>query len=138
MNLLNFLFLLALAFVLFAGWWLAKNGPGKDIDGGLDRVRFNLAYVVRPDGFLMKLWPLWSLFLVSFAVVLFLNPIKAGLIVYAISKILLAGMVGIAVHWGFRQIHPMPAAPTGIEVGTDWKCCTWIICAAEIALALVP
>ena len=31
-----------------------------------------------PDGWLAKLWPLWSLFLVCLLVVLFLNPAKAG------------------------------------------------------------
>lgn len=138
MDLFGFLLLLVVAFAVFAAWWLTKHGPGKDIDGRIDRIRFNLAYIVRPDGFLMKLWPLWSMFLASFAVVLFLNPVKAGLVIYAISKILLGGMIGIAIHWGFRQVHPMPREPSGIEVGTDWKCCTWIICAAEIALALVP
>lgn len=89
-------------------------------------------------GWLARLWPLWLLFLVSFLVVLFLNPMKAGLVIYAISKILLGGLVGLMIHWGFRRMHPMPDEPTGIEVGTDWKCAAWIICAAVIALALVP
>lgn len=90
------------------------------------------------DGWFVRLWPLWSLFLLSFAFVLFLNPMKAGLVIYAISKILLGGLVGLVIHWGFRRIHPMPAEPTGIETGTDWKCASWIICAAVLALAFVP
>ena len=91
-----------------------------------------------PDGWALKLWPLWSLFLASFAVTLTLNPMKAGLVLYGISKVLLGGLVGLIIHWGFRRQHPLPAEPTGIETGTDWKCAAWIICAAVIALALVP
>ena len=97
-----------------------------------------LARAFSREGWLIKLWPLWLMFLASFAVVLFLNPMKAGLVVYVISKILLGGLVGLVIHWGFRRIYPMPAEPSGIEIGTDWKCCAWIICAAVIALGLVP
>lgn len=101
-------------------------------------VRETLTRTFSEDGWLAKLWPLWLLFLVSFAVVFYLNPLKAGLILYAISKILLGGIIGLMIHWGFRRMHPMPEAPSGIEVGTDWKCCAWIICAAVLALAMVP
>ena len=90
------------------------------------------------EGWLIKLWPLWLMFLASFGVTLFLNPLKAGLVIYAISKILLGGLVGLIIHWGFRRQHPMPAQPSGVEIGTDWKCAAWIICASVIALALVP
>lgn len=101
-------------------------------------VRDVLTRTFSEDGWLAKLWPLWLMFLVSFAAVGCQNQLKAWLVLYAISKILLAGLVGIVIHWGFRKIHPMPQNPTGIEIGTDWKCCTWIIAAAVIALALVP
>ena len=101
-------------------------------------VRDVFARTFSEDGWLAKLWPLWLMFLVSFAAVGYQNQIKAWLVLYAISKILLAGLVGIVIHWGFRKIHPMPENPSGIEIGTDWKCCTWIIAAAVIALALVP
>lgn len=101
-------------------------------------VRDMLANTFSERGWLARLWPLWLLFLVSFAVVLALNPMKAGLVIYAISKILLGGLVGLMIHWGFRRVHPLPEAPSGIEMGTDWKCAAWIICAAVIALALVP
>lgn len=97
-----------------------------------------LARAFARDGWFVRLWPLWSLFLLSFAVVLSINPMKAGLVIYAISKILLGGLIGLVIHWGFRRIHPMPAEPSGIETGTDWKCCAWIICAAVLALAFVP
>ena len=101
-------------------------------------IRDAIGRTFSEDGWLARLWPLWLMFLVSFAAVAYQNQLKAWLVLYAISKVLLAGLVGIVVHWGFRRIHPMPAEPTGIEVGTDWKCCAWIICAAELALALVP
>ena len=101
-------------------------------------VRDVLANTFSDRGWLARLWPLWLGFLVSFAVVLALNPMKAGLVIYAISKILLGGLIGIVIHWGFRRIHPMPLDPSGVEQGTDWKCATWIICAAVLALALVP
>ena len=91
-----------------------------------------------PEGWLIKLWPLWLLFLASFGVTLALNPMKAGLVLYGISKVLLGGLIGLVIHWGFRRIHPMPAGAGGIETGTDWKCAAWIICSAVIALALVP
>lgn len=91
-----------------------------------------------PDGWALRLWPLWSLFLVCFVVVLFLNPVKAGLVLYGIGKVLLGGLVGLMLHWGMRRMYPLPPNASGIEVGTDWKCCSWIICAAVIALALLP
>lgn len=101
-------------------------------------LRDPLVSTFSEHGWLARLWPLWLGFIATFAVVLSINPIKAGLVLYAISKILLGGIVGLMIHWGFRRMHPLPEAPTGIEVGTDWKCAAWIICAAVIALALVP
>ncbi len=101
-------------------------------------LRDSLAHTFSENGWLAKLWPLWLMFVISFAAVAYQNPVKAWLVLYAISKILLGGLVGIVIHWGFRKIHPMPAEPNGIETGTDWKCCTWIIAAAVLALALVP
>lgn len=101
-------------------------------------IRESFARTFSEDGWLVKLWPLWLMFVISFAAVAYQNPLKAWLVLYAISKILLGGLVGIVIHWGFRRIHPMPLEPNGIETGTDWKCCTWIIAAAVLALALVP
>lgn len=126
-----FLFTALIALVLFAIYRSRTTGLPPS-------VRDVFARTFSEDGWLAKLWPLWLMFLVSFAAVGYQNQIKAWLVLYAISKILLAGLVGIVIHWGFRKIHPMPENPSGIEIGTDWKCCTWIIAAAVIALALVP
>ncbi len=129
MQLLGILFVFAVVIGLVLR--VARRGlPGS--------VRALLVHTFSERGWLARLWPLWLLFLVSFAVVLSLNPMKAGLVIYAISKILLGGLVGLMIHWGFRRVHPLPAEPTGIETGTDWKCAAWIICAAVLALALVP
>jgi hypothetical protein len=91
-----------------------------------------------PDGWLAKLWPLWSLFLVCLLVVLFLNPAKAGLIVYGISKPLLGGLLGLMVHWGVKQILPPPDPSSGIADGLDRKCATWIVCACILTMGFLP
>lgn len=90
------------------------------------------------DGWLIKLWPLWSLFLVCLVATLFSNQLKAGLMIYGLAKVLMGGLLGLVVHWGFRRLHPMPDEPSGITIGTDWKCAAWIICACILALAFVP
>lgn len=110
--------------------WRAGRLPGNFHDP--------LARTFSRNGWLARLWPLWLGFIASFAVVAMQNPLKGWLVLYAISKILLGGLVGLVIHWGFRRIHPMPENPSGIEIGTDWKCAAWIICAAVLALALVP
>lgn len=95
-----------------------------------------LAKAMSKDGWLVKLWPLWSLFLVCLAVVLFLQPVKAGLIVYGVSKPLLGGLVGLVVHWGMKQILPPPDPSSGIADGLDRKCAAWIIAACVLAISL--
>lgn len=103
--------------------------------------QYILALIARAfsrDGWLIKLWPLWSLWLICFVAVMFQFPIKAWPALFGVGKVLMGGLLGLIVHWGFRQIRPMPAEPSGIEIGTDWKVCGWIICACIIALAFVP
>ena len=103
-----------------------------------DSVVIEAQRACAPDGWLVKLWPLWLLWLICFCVVMVQAPIKAGPALFGISKVLMGGLVGLVIHWGFRRIYPMPENPSGIETGTDWKCCTGIMCAAIIALAFVP
>lgn len=95
-----------------------------------------LQRALAPEGWLAKLWPLWSLFLACLVVVLFLNPMKAGLIIYGISKPLLGGLLGLMVHWGVKQILPPPDPSSGIADGLDRKCASWIVCACILAVAL--
>lgn len=118
---------------------LAVYGGVRARAGTLPRsLRDPLARTFSEAGWLARLWPLWLGFVATFAAVGYQNPLKGWLVLYAISKILLGGIVGLMIHWGFRRMHPLPEQPTGIETGTDWKCAAWIICAAVIALALVP
>lgn len=118
---------------------LAVYGGVRARAGTLPRsLRDPLARTFSETGWLARLWPLWLGFVATFAAVGYQNPLKGWLVLYAISKILLGGIVGLMIHWGFRRMHPLPEQPTGIEAGTDWKCAAWIICAAVIALALVP
>lgn len=132
MELLGLTLVIALvALALYLGWRVRTRGLPPS-------VRDTLAHTFSERGWLARLWPLWLLFLICFAVVLSINPMKAGLVIYGISKILLGGIVGLMIHWGFRRMYPMPEAPTGVETGTDWKCCAWVICASVIALALLP
>ena len=132
MRLIAILILLAFVALALYGVWRERQGtlPAS--------LRDPLVRTFSESGWLARLWPLWLGFLASFAVVAWQNPLKGWLVLYAISKILLGGIVGLMIHWGFRRMHPLPPNAAGIEVGTDWKCAAWIICAAVIALALVP
>ena len=104
----------------------------------LARLRAFIRGAIDNDSPLWTLWPLWSLFLVCLVVVLFLNPVKAGLVVYGIGKVLLGGLVGFLIDWCLARAQKRPLELTGIEQGTAWKCQSWIVCAAIIALALLP
>lgn len=88
------------------------------------------------DGWLTKLWPLWSLFLVCLIVVLFQNPMKAGLVIYGVSKILLAVLLGLMARWGINQLLPPPDPTSGIADGLDRKCTAWLVCACIVAVSL--
>jgi hypothetical protein len=88
------------------------------------------------DNALRRMWPLWLLFVACFAVVLFINPMKAGLAIYGIGKISLGGVVGYLVSYCVTARMHRPEAPLdGIALGTALKCRTWIICAAMLCMA---
>lgn len=88
------------------------------------------------DNALRRMWPLWLVFVLCFAVVLFLNPMKAGLAIYGIGKIALAGPVGYLIDYCCTQRKHRPEnLENGIALGTALKCRTWVICAAILALA---
>lgn len=82
--------------------------------------------------------PLLLLFAVTFAVVSTLNPMKAGLALWGVSKIALGGYVG---YWADRlcfRPEDRPHRLTGIAQGTAWKRRALIIAAAILAGGLIP
>lgn len=87
---------------------------------------------------LRRMWPLWIIFALSFAVVLYINPAKAGLTLYGIGKVALGGIVGYGVDRFCYREEDRPHLLQGIERGTAWKRRAWIICASIVAMALVP
>lgn len=87
---------------------------------------------------LLRASPLALLFLITFAVVLFIAPQKAGLAFWGISKIALGGYLG---YWSDRlafRDEDRPHRLEGIAKGTAWKRRSIIIAAAMIAAALIP
>lgn len=105
--------------------------------GFLDWLRPVFAGFER-EGALRRMWPLWLLFALCFAVVLLINPVKAGLTLYGIGKISLGGLVGYVIDYCSYREQDRPHNLEGIERGTAWKRRAWIICAAILAMALVP
>jgi len=86
----------------------------------------------------LRAWPLLALFLLTFPVVLLLNPAKAGLALFGISKIALGGYLGyLCDRYGFRP-EDRPHALEGISKGTAWKRRAIIMAAAIVAAALIP
>ena len=87
---------------------------------------------------LLRAWPLLVLFLLTFPVVLVLNPAKAGLAMFGIAKIAMGGYLGYFVdRWAFRP-EDRPHALQGISKGAAWKRHAIIIAAALVAAALIP
>lgn len=88
------------------------------------------------DNALGRMWPLWLLFAACFGVVLLLNSAKAGLAVWGIGKVALAGPVGYLISYCTTARKDRPEAlADGIALGTALKCRNWIICATIIAIA---
>lgn len=81
--------------------------------------------------------PVLWLFLATFAVVLFLNPMKFGLLLWGIAKLAAFAYAG---DWADAKIFPsaQPEQLDGIEQGTAWKRKGMIVAAAILAGALVP
>ena len=87
---------------------------------------------------LARMWPLLILFAACFAVVLFLNPMKAGLTLYGIGRVALGGVLG---YWTDRCVFPATDRPellVGISRGAAWKRRAVIVAAAIVTLAFVP
>lgn len=86
----------------------------------------------------LRAWPLLVIFLITFTVVVVLNPLKAGLALWGLSKLALGAYVGYwADRLGFGP-DDRPHAVDGIARGTAWKRRSLIMAAAILAAALIP
>lgn len=85
----------------------------------------------------LRATPLLLLGAVTFAVVLWLNPAKVGLLIWGASRLGLYAYLG---YWVDRIIFPYarPHTLTGIAEGTAWKRRALIVAAAILAGALLP
>ena len=82
--------------------------------------------------------PLLVVFLVTFIAVAALNPAKAGLALWGVSKIALGAYVG---YWADRMCfrpEDRPHRLVGIAQGTAWKRRALIVAAAILAGGLIP
>lgn len=77
-------------------------------------------------------------FLITFAVVVFVAPQKAGLAVWGLSKLALGGYVGYWIDRSVFRPEDRPHLLDGIAKGTAWKRRACIVSAAVIATALLP
>lgn len=81
--------------------------------------------------------PVLWLFLITFLVVAFLNPMKIGLLFWGICKLAAFAFAG---DWVDERIFPndQPEALEGIAEGTAWKRKGFIVAASILAGALLP
>ncbi len=81
--------------------------------------------------------PVLWLFLLTFAVTAFLNPVKIGLLLWGVSKLTAFAFLG---SWIDKRFFPrgQPEDHTGPAQGAAWYRKGAIIAAAIIAGALVP
>ncbi|HEY1136591.1 MAG TPA: putative holin [Xanthomonadaceae bacterium] len=85
-----------------------------------------------------RAYPLLLLFAITFAVVLLLNPAKAGLALWGVSKIALCAYLG---YWADRlcfRPEDRPHLLEGISRGAAWKRRSLIVAAAILAGGLIP
>lgn len=77
-------------------------------------------------------------FLITFLVVTFIAPQKAGLAVWGLSKLALGGYVGYWIDRSVFRPEDRPHLLEGVSKGTAWKRRACIVSAAVIATALLP
>lgn len=87
---------------------------------------------------LRRMWPLVILFLITFLIVLALNPMKAGLTLFGISKVALGGLIGYVIDRCVFRAEDRPHILEGISRGAAWKRRSLIVAAAILALGFVP
>ena len=85
----------------------------------------------------LRAWVLLLLGLAAFVPVLLLNPAKAGLLIWGVSRLGLYAYLG---YWVDRIIFPYarPHTQTGVAQGTAWKRRALIVTATILAGALLP
>lgn len=103
----------------------------------LARLRARLAGLKSALADKLRAAPLLAVFLIAFAITVWLNPAKVGLTVWGIAKLGMGGYVG---YWIDRLVFPYarPHQLTGIEAGTSWKRRAIIVSASVVAAALIP
>lgn len=87
---------------------------------------------------LKRMWPLLILFVITFAIVLWLQPLKAGLTLFGIAKVSLGGLIGYMIDRCVFAAEDRPHLLQGISRGAAWKRRSLIVAAAIVALAFVP
>lgn len=85
-----------------------------------------------------RAYPLLLLFAITFAVVLLLNPAKAGLALWGVSKIALCAYLGYWVDRLAFRPEDRPHLLEGVSRGTAWKRRSLIVAAAILAGGLIP
>lgn len=86
----------------------------------------------------LRAYPLALVFLIAFAVTVFLAPAKAGLTVWGIAKIACGGYLGYWVDRLSFRPESRPHRLDGISRGAAEKRRAWIIGACVIAAGLLP
>lgn len=120
------LVILAVALVVALAWFLTRVFPQLST-AEQDKVRG-----------VFRAFPLLLAFAASFAVVLWLNPIKAELIVYSVSKMAVFGWMGYWVDRLAFRPEDRPHLQEGIGRGTAWKRRSLIVAAAILAGGMTP
>jgi hypothetical protein len=82
--------------------------------------------------------PLLVLFLVTFAIVALMAPVKVGLTLFGISKLALGAWLGYWVDRLCFREENRPHRLQGVAQGTAWKRRAIIVAACILAAAFIP
>lgn len=82
--------------------------------------------------------PMLLLFVITFLVVIYLNPAKVGVAWWGVCKLMLSGYAGYWIDRLVFRPEDRPHMVEGIARGTAWKRRALIVAAAIIAGGLIP
>lgn len=82
--------------------------------------------------------PMLLLFVITFLVVIYLNPAKAGVAWWGVCKLMLSGYAGYWIDRFVFRPEDRPHLVEGIARGTAWKRRALIVAAAILAGGLIP